>query len=147
MEEKQNQEAVRRQLLALANLDKTELRGKWLDLYGHNPPNYGTTFMRKRLAYRIQELFYGGISDTLKARLLAAREKPTQAKNLMGLTPGTTLVKIWHNQKYKIAVLPKGFEFNGQVYRSLSAIALKITGTHWNAKRFFQIKDENEKQD
>ena len=48
----ENQESVRRQLLALSQMSKAELIEKWRDLYGKEPPNYGPVFMRHRLAAR-----------------------------------------------------------------------------------------------
>ena len=59
MQNQSTENSVRRQLLALTQMDKEELISKWQDLFGTTPPEYGTLFMRKRLAHRIQELFYG----------------------------------------------------------------------------------------
>jgi hypothetical protein len=38
-----------------------------------------------------------------------------------------------------VKVLETGFEYNGAVYASLSAVALQITGTRWNGFLFFGI--------
>ena len=101
--------SVLRQLATLQNMTLEQLREKWLDLYGSDPPRYKKQFLVKRLAYRIQELFYGGLSETAKTRLRQiAREK--------------------------------GFEYDGRIFRSLSAVAREITGTRWNGKVFFGLK-------
>ena len=71
MEQNSTEISVQRQLLALAQMDKEELISKWKDLFGKNPPEYGPVFMRRRLAYRIQELFYGGLSEELKSQMLS----------------------------------------------------------------------------
>ena len=100
--------SVLRQLATLQNMTLEQLREKWLDLYGSDPPRYKKQFLVKRLAYRIQELFYGGLSETAKTRLRQiAREK--------------------------------GFEYDGRIFRSLSAVAREITGTRWNGKVFFGL--------
>ena len=59
--------SVRRQLLALQSMTLPELTAKWRDLFQHDPPEYGIVFMRRRLAHRIQELTYGGMSNELRA--------------------------------------------------------------------------------
>ena len=79
MQNQSTENSVRRQLLALAQMDKEELISKWQDLFGTTPPEYGTLFMRKRLAHRIQELFYGGLPDRLKTQMLS--QKKLQKRN------------------------------------------------------------------
>lgn len=56
------------------------------------------------------------------------------------LSPGTRLVRQWQGQTYQVTVLDKGFEYSGQVYPSLSAIARDITGTPWSGPLFFGLK-------
>ena len=73
MQNQSTENSVRRQLLALAQMDKEELISKWQDLFGTTPPEYGTLFMRKRLAHRIQGLFYGGLPDMLKTQMLSQK--------------------------------------------------------------------------
>jgi len=53
--------------------------------------------------------------------------------------PGTTLSRKYKGTTHLVKVLPKGFEYNGQHYRSLSAIAKEITGSHWNGFVFFGL--------
>ena len=55
--------SVRSQLLGLQHLTMEELIEKWKMLFHKDPPQYGEVFMRRRLAHRIQELAYGGLSD------------------------------------------------------------------------------------
>lgn len=55
--------SVLRQMVLLQSMSLEQLREKWLDLYGEEPPQYKKQFLIKRLAYRIQELFYGGLSE------------------------------------------------------------------------------------
>lgn len=129
--------SVQRQLLALAQMDKEELISKWKDLFGKNPPEYGPVFMRRRLAYRIQELFYGGLSEELKSQMLARKRTPSRNSGI--LKPGNWIIREWRDEKHEVIIRPNGVEYNGQLYRSLTAVAKKITGTHWNGKKFFGV--------
>ena len=61
--------SVLRQLATLKTMPMVQLRERWRDLYGAEPPHYRRQFLIKRLAYRIQELFYGGLSEAAKTRL------------------------------------------------------------------------------
>ena len=61
--------SVLRQLAILETMTMDQLRERWRDLYGGEPPGYKRQFLIKRLAYRIQELFYGGLSEAAKTRL------------------------------------------------------------------------------
>ncbi len=140
MTKPENQAAVRRQLLVLADLSREELTEKWKDLFGRTPPNYGTLFMRKRLAWRIQELFYGGIPDELQRAFIHGGD-PLKAPKKRKLRPGTMLLRMWRGERHEVTVRVNGYEYCGQLYRSLSAVATKITGAHWNGRRFFQITE------
>lgn len=142
MEQTGNEESVRRQLLALAQMSKNELTEKWKDLFGKEPPNYGPVFMRKRLAYRVQELFYGELSSDMLRAMLRSEDPVTTQTKKRGPRPGTIIVRIWHGEKYEVTIRNNGYEYNGQLYRSLTAIAYQITGAHWNGKRFFQLTEE-----
>ena len=141
MTKMEDQDAVRRQLLSLSTLTREELTEKWKDLFGRTPPNYGTLFMRKRLAWRIQELFYGGIPEALQ-RVLHGDGDPLKPKTGRSMRPGTILVRMWHGARHEVTIRQNGFEYQGQLYRSLSAVAKKITGAHWNGKRFFQLAED-----
>jgi len=142
--------SVMRQLAALQTMTLEQLREKWLDLYGSDPPRYKKQFLVKRLAYRIQELFYGGLSDTAKTRLQQiAQNDPVatvkgkvseERKSNENILPGTRFVRVWNDHRYEVTARKKGFEYDGRVFRSLSAVAREITGTRWNGKVFFGLK-------
>lgn len=138
MKNKVVEDSVQRQLLSLAQMDKDELAAKWQELFEKNPPEYGPVFMRRRLAHKIQELFYGGLSEVIKERMLS--QKRTPARNTGLLKPGNRIIREWHGKQYEVIIRPNGVEFEGQLYRSLTAVAKKITGTHWNGKIFFGVK-------
>ena len=142
--------SVLRQMALLQSMSLDQLREKWFDLYGGEPPQYKKQFLVKRLGYRIQELFYGGLSERAKTHLgqvakgdLVAtvnRRIPEERNANETILPGTRLVRIWNDQRYEVTVQAEGYEFDGRTFRSLSAVAREITGTRWNGKVFFGLK-------
>lgn len=130
----------------LPNMQPDELRALWRDLYQTEPPCLNKQFLVKRLAYRIQELAYGGNSADTETRLaLKADEhygKRKKPKNTIRrpLT-GSILVREYRGVEYQVAVLEEGYQYNGCRYRSLSAVAKAITGAAWSGTLFFGLKN------
>ena len=62
-------------LAALATMATPDLKQQWRDLFGTEPPPYNQKFLRNLLAYRVQELAYGGLKPTTIARLEALGEQ------------------------------------------------------------------------
>ena len=133
-------ESVRRQLLAIANMRRPELCEKWRDLYGNEPPNSSKEFLRRRLSYRVQELFYGGLDADLQAVLTSDAPKTRPKKSV--LRDGAKIFRDWHGTRYEVTVRGNKYEYNGTLYRSLSGVAKAITGVLWNGKTFFGITTE-----
>lgn len=133
------EQSVCRQLIALEQMSAPELEEKWKDLFGRNPPEYGKVFMKRRLAHRIQELFYGGLSEEIKAKFAEVQNPKRRSKGILRV--GARLIREWHDQKFEVTVRSSGYEYNGTIYRSLTAVAKAITGAHWNGKIFFGIKE------
>lgn len=142
--------SVLRQLAALEKMSTEQLREKWFDLYGEKAPKYKKAFLMKRLAYRIQELFYGGLSGPAKKCLKKIATKdpvatvnvqvPDARKSQDSILPGTRFMRLWNGRQYEVIARESGFEYEGQIFRSLSAVARTITGTRWNGKIFFGVK-------
>ena len=132
-------DAVRDDLLALQHLTMPELIEKWRLLFNREPPKYGELFMRRRLAYRIQELAYGGLSDAAKRKIESVNGNVRRTHT--GLRIGTLIVRTWRDVKYEVRVCRDGFEWNGKVFKSLSAVARAITGVNRNGHLFFGVKD------
>lgn len=130
-------ESVRRQLLTLAGMTRPQLCDKWRDLYGSEPPNSSREFLRRRLAYRIQEIMYGGLDPALKAALTV---EPASGKAVTMLRDGTKIVREWHGREYEVIVRGEKYEYAGKLYRSLSGVARAITNTNWNGNEFFGIR-------
>jgi len=135
-----NDRSVLKQVMELSTLDFAELKARWAELYGTEPPAYNRAHLVKRLAYRIQELAYGGLSKEAQARLEGLGE--TRRSGRRGDLPvaGTLLVREWQGKRCEVTVTRDGFEFEGRPYRSLSAIARTITGTSWNGPAFFGLR-------
>ena len=125
-----------------------DLKVMWADLYGTEPPPYNRRFLESRLAYRIQELAYGGLKPETVRRLeelaedldggnILKRRQPSNNRPIAG----TRLVREWQGVDHQVTVMVEGFEFQGRPYKSLSAIARAITGTRWNGLIFFGLKN------
>ncbi len=136
---------VLRQLANLNRMDLKELREKYEELYGSETKATSVEFLRRRLAYRIQEVNYGGLTEEDHWKLeMIARSDP--AANLATrrqtrfLPRGTRVSREWHGSVYEVTSTGTGsYEFKGRLYRSLSAVAEQITGTKWNGKQFFGV--------
>lgn len=131
---------IRVELARLQVMELHELREKWRELYGKDAPDCGKVFLRKQLAFRIQELRYGGISETAQSILEKIGETPKVRPNPGGVIPGTRFEREWKGTIHVVIATDTGFEYNGQNYRSLSGAAFAITGTQWNGKKFFGVK-------
>jgi hypothetical protein len=141
MPDNRNRTSVLRQLAALQKMKLPELQDKWRDLYGTEPPNFGRKFMFQQLAYRVQELFYGGLKPEVKERLKQAADPDSAATEPAkpDFTIGTKFIRVWNKCEYEVTVVSGGFEHQGQKFKSLTAIAEKITGVHRNGRKFFGL--------
>jgi hypothetical protein len=54
---------------------------------------------------------------------------------------GSVIVREYQRKLHEVMVVPDGFLWQGQIYSSLSTIALRITGTSWSGRRFFGLRD------
>jgi hypothetical protein len=140
-------DTVLAQLAALKTAPIGALKQKWRDLYGREAPPYNRRFLESRLAYRVQELAYGGLSSETLERLEALAGE-FQGKAVPGRQlserpiAGTRLIREWKGVEHCVTVRDDDFEYQGRPYRSLSAIARAITGTRWNGLVFFGLKSQ-----
>jgi hypothetical protein len=139
---------VTTQLATLRGAPAGVLKARWRELFDTEPPPYNRRFLESRLAYRIQELAYGGLSRDSLDRLKAlakqhATQNPTAHKARPALRPvaGTKLIREWQGVEHCATVRANDFEYLGRPYKSLSSIAREITGTKWNGWVFFGLKN------
>ncbi len=128
-------------VLELNDLDRIGLRIAWNDAFGvPSPRHISMMFMRKALIWDAQCRRFGGLSPTLKRALNASADgKPPNIQTSMTVKPGTQLIREWNGRRYSVEVKKDGYLFAGQYFKSLSAIALHITGTNWSGPRFFGL--------
>jgi hypothetical protein len=146
-------------LAALGSLTVAGLARKYEELFGAPSRSRNKEYLRKRLAFKIQELAEGGLSPRALARIeelnrnapplgpraaaKAARApepttpEPVPARDPRLPAPGTILTRVHGKTEHRVTVLDDGFEYKGKPYPSLSRIAREITGTSWNGYLFF----------
>ena len=136
------------QVAALPEKSTAELKQLWRALYDREPPPCNRPFLVKRLAYRIQELAFGGLSARAEAKLQALVGE--EDRRLKGKQPvrkgdrpisGTRLIREWQGVEHTATVLDDGFEYQGRRYKSLSAVARAITGTRWSGPVFWGLRN------
>src|SRR5439155_23324198 len=107
--------------------------------FGRLPRTKNRNWLFRKCAWRVQELRFGGLSTTAKKRLAeleAGIELPvavatSPSANRDGLAVGTEIAREWRGREIRVRVRDDGYEHEGVVYRSLSAIANVVTGAHW----------------
>ena len=142
-------DTVLARLAALKTTPTPDLKAMWRDLFDREPPPYNRRFLESRLAYRIQELAYGGLKPETIARLEALGEqldggKLEVRKRRADDRPiaGTRLIREWQGVEHCVTVLLDGYDYDGRPYNSLSAVARAITGTRWNGWVFFGLRNQ-----
>ena len=124
------------------------------ELFGAKAPPGNRVHMIRQLAYQIQERTRGGISGAAKdsIREMIQTYDPinkTSIKTNSGKTeagrdarlpmPGSFIIKTYKGNRIEVKVLENGFEYQGALYKNLSAVAEAITGNHWNGFIFFGV--------
>ncbi len=134
-------------LAALKTATTPALKQQWRELFGTEPPPYNRRFLESRLAHRVQELAYGGLKPETLARLEALGEQldggNITVRRMRGddkPIAGTQLIREYRGVEHVVTVTRAGYEYAGQPYQSLSAIARAITGTRWNGRVFFGLR-------
>jgi Protein of unknown function (DUF2924) len=136
-------------LAALKTTPTPDLKRQWRDLFETEPPPYNRRFLESRLAYRIQELAYGGLRPETIARLEALGQQLDGGNMVLRRTraeekpiSGTRLIREWQGVEHCLTVRDHDYEYQGRPYKSLSAAARAITGTRWNGWVFFGLKNQ-----
>ncbi len=156
---------IGKEIAALGRMTVPELRRKYAQVFGEDTASRHKEFLIRRIIWRLQANQEGGLSERAKQRarelatesdirLTAPRPRPlvpggqtTNAPIELPQDdrlpmPGAVITRRYKNQTIAVRVLPKGFEYEGDIYRTLSAVAKKVTGTHWNGFHFFNLRDK-----
>ena len=140
-------------LAALPTLQMERLWQLWDEHFPRRPQKVTRRVLEARLAHRLQEVELGGLPQKIKDHLADVGERHSKikvqrasdrnVKRSLGkrMMPGTTLLRDWEGQEYRVTVAPDGFYLlNGQRFKSLSGVARSITGTNWSGPRFFGLE-------
>ena len=142
----QSEELLRQQVDAINHKNMKDLYSKFQELYGFESGVTSPRCLRKRIIYRLQEIYFGGVEPVDMGILDEIADKdPLANLKVVGSKRakvcGTKLFRVWKGKKYEVTVGDHGkYILNGEEFKSLSAVARKITGTKWNGKTFFGVK-------
>ena len=159
------QPSIPAQIAKLQTMTVGELRVEYQRAFGEEARSRNKTWLWRRIAWRIQELEFGGLSERAKARLeelmpdaeLALRTPPGRFHGTVRAAsnpvrdrriprPGTVLLRHYKGQRLVVEVTHDGFAYDGRPFRSLSAVAREITGSHWNGLMFFGLAKKKAKK-
>ncbi|HRQ72368.1 MAG TPA: DUF2924 domain-containing protein [Phycisphaerales bacterium] len=146
---------------ALGQLTVPQLKQRYAEVFGEPTRVNHKRYLIKRIVWRMQALREGGLSERARRRALelvddaeirlTAPKAPEPGpgpvvtaafeggRSASFPRPGTVVRREYKGEAIVVKVLPRGFEYDGEVYRSLTAIARKVTGAHWNGVSFFGL--------
>ena len=155
------EETIVSEIMALKAMPLKDLKKKYEEVFdGAKAKSNSKTHLFRQIAWRIQELKDGSITEDCRAKineliceldpinnkcLRAANASSTlEAKNLplrdLRLPiPGTVITKNYKGRTLQVTVLEEGFEYNGRFFKSLTALTKEITGLHWSGFNFFGL--------
>lgn len=144
-------EKLEREVAAVGDLPREELVERWTKVFGCAPPKgIKRGLLERSAAWHIQARRLGGLSTAARKALKTAppsKDADNRSSRAtiapiaipVALKPGTRLVRDWNGRTHVVDVVEAGFVFDGKAYRSLSAIARRITGARWSGPRFFGL--------
>jgi hypothetical protein len=154
---------IGRELAALQRLTVPQLRTRYAEVFGEHANTNNRTWLVRRLAWRLQSLAEGDLSERARRRaaelacdadlrMSPPRQTLETAPQVRTCTarlesrpdgrlppPGTVIARAYKGRTVQAKVLAEGFEYEGDVYRSLSAVAKAVTGSHCNGFLFFRL--------
>jgi hypothetical protein len=158
---------VGKEIAAIQRMSVKELRDRYAEAFGESANTNNRAWLIKRIAWRLQALAEGDLSERARRRAAELandadirlsppkiKPVPTQAtgRTTSGILadktddrlplPGTIITREYKGQMLHVRVLTKGFEYAGEVYKSLSAVAKAVTGCHCNGHAFFRLQKE-----
>lgn len=156
---------ITKELATLQQLGMNDLRARYAKVFGETTRAGNRAFLTKRILWRMQSKAEGMLSERAlrraeeladesylrttipKMRTASGREVVLNASLSTGLPmPGTAIIRQYKGRTIRVTVLPKGYEYEGEAYASLSAVAKAVTGSHWNGNFFFGIAQKRKGQ-
>jgi hypothetical protein len=163
--------SIAAQVVALTHLDVAQLREKWREVFGEETKQRHRAYLTKRIAWELQRRHFGGeLSPEAKARLDELQEefrttpptewfkgarhnrapapstpkKPRPVRDAKAPKAGTVLARDYKGRRITVTVVDGGFQYGGEVFRSLSAVAKAVTGSHCSGVAFFKASNRKE---
>ena len=144
-----NKAAIAEEIAVLKDCDPITLRRRYQELTGADAAAFGSRFMLRRCAHRLQELAFGGLSDDELSTLAYIAEHDPQTNKSLREAPrsandsrGVTYRREYHGEIYEMRSLGGGrYEYAGKIYTSPTAIVRAITGkSHYNGVVWWGLK-------
>ncbi len=147
--------SITQEIAELRAMGVPELAERYEAVFGKPPRVKHRDWLWRRIAWKIQEARFGGLSEVAKRRLdelIAELDLPLGQRTVNGKVArsrpgnpplGTTLTRVWKGQEVRTTAVDDGWEYDGVVHRSLSAVAKAVTGSHWNGRLFFGLKSRS----
>lgn len=155
---------VGKELSALSRMSVDELRQRYAAVFGEPTNGRHKQWLVKRIIWRMQSVAEGDLTERARRRAaelandanirrkapkspLAASDAETRMRTYQLLTnrdgrvpiPGSVITRVYKGEMLEVKVLADGFEYEGEAYKSLSAVAKHITGSHCNGYHFFRL--------
>jgi hypothetical protein len=142
---------IGKEMTALKRMTVPELRRKYAQVFGEDTASRHKEFLIRRILSERARQRARELATESDVRLTAPRPRAVVPGGVTATAPiefpqddrlpmpGAIITRRYKNQTIEVRVLPKGFEYEGEIYRTLSAVAKKVTGTHWNGFHFFKL--------
>tara|TARA_B100000678_G_scaffold291620_1_gene309906 strand:- start:5119 stop:5532 length:414 start_codon:yes stop_codon:yes gene_type:complete len=130
----------------LEGLSRAELTERYASVLGAGPPKrIGNKTLARIIAWEMQAKRFGGLKKGVRAELNRVLAEQKVRPPEIRARSGTRLVREWNGVKHVVDVDDDGIRYLGETYKSLTAVAKKITGAHWSGPRFFGLKPKRSK--
>jgi hypothetical protein len=128
-------------LTVLESMDRSALAERWMATFDCPAPrSCQATLLRGALAWHAQMQALRQSVGSREADRVGRSLRRASSSAAASLSPGTRLLREWQGQTHHVTVIAGGFEYGGQTYRSLTAIARLITGMSWSGPLFFGLR-------
>ncbi|MTI12706.1 DUF2924 domain-containing protein [Sansalvadorimonas verongulae] len=150
VDKSKSEQTLAAQVASIMRMEREELLQTWQDLLGKEAPTLHIALLRQQLAWKVQEQALGGLSETAKkqlnrAKMSVIKRKKVSTPRSFELPHGTRLTRLFKDEIHEVIVTPEGYEYRGEIYKSLTKIAKAITGSQWSGPAFFGLRKRKKK--